>query len=131
MMHGLEKSDLAIVAVKPANKGAQGPAEWVERRAGTEGSMDRLRTRWTQSHGSMCHSGRAMHGATRPQGPLLCRHQPKVGAECLNWARSDLCGGRPVMGVPTAFSRRCGTLPARSYDPLTNQTLLMPAGVTS
>ena len=104
MMHGLEKSDLAIVAVKPANKGAQGPAEWVERRAGTEGSMDRLRTRWTQSHGSMCHSGRAMHGATRPQGPLLCRHQPKVGAECLNWARSDLCGGRPVMGVPTAFS---------------------------
>ena len=29
--------------------------------------------------------------------------KPKVGAECLNWARSDLCGGRPVMGVPTAF----------------------------
>ena len=23
----------------------------------------------------------------------LCRHAPKVGAECLNWARSDLCGG--------------------------------------
>ena len=29
--------------------------------------------------------------------------KPKVGAECLNWARSDLCGGRPVVGVPTAF----------------------------
>ena len=29
--------------------------------------------------------------------------KPKVGAECLNWARSDLCGGRPAMGVPTAF----------------------------
>jgi hypothetical protein len=27
---------------------------------------------------------------------------PKVGAECPNWARSDLCGGRPVMDVPTA-----------------------------
>ena len=25
-----------------------------------------------------------------------------VGAGCLNWARPDLCGGRPVMVVPTA-----------------------------
>jgi hypothetical protein len=32
----------------------------------------------------------------------LCRQIPKVGAECLNWARSDLCGGRPAMDVPTA-----------------------------
>jgi hypothetical protein len=24
----------------------------------------------------------------------LCRQIPKVGAECLNWARSDLCGLR-------------------------------------
>jgi hypothetical protein len=105
MMHGLEKSDLAIVAMKPANKGAFRPAEWVERRAGTKGSEDRLHTRWTQRHGSMCQSGLAMHGATRPRGPLLCRYQPKVGAGCLNWARPDLCGGRPVMGVPTAFAR--------------------------
>jgi hypothetical protein len=28
---------------------------------------------------------------------------PKVGAECPNWARSDLCGGRSVMRVPTAI----------------------------
>ena len=27
-----------------------------------------------------------------------------AGAVCLNWARTDLCGGRPVMGVPTAIS---------------------------
>ena len=33
----------------------------------------------------------------------LCRQTPKVGAECLNWARSDLCGGRSVMSVPTAI----------------------------
>ena len=33
----------------------------------------------------------------------LRRQTPEVGAECLNWARSDLCGGRPVMGVPTAM----------------------------
>ncbi|WP_347340277.1 reverse transcriptase domain-containing protein [Bradyrhizobium cytisi] len=32
----------------------------------------------------------------------LRRHAPEVGAECGNSARSDLCGGRSVMGVPTA-----------------------------
>ena len=30
----------------------------------------------------------------------LCRHTPKVGAACLNCARSDLCGGRSAMSVP-------------------------------
>ena len=38
MMHGHEKSDLAIVAVKPANKAERSAAELVERRAGTEGN---------------------------------------------------------------------------------------------
>jgi len=28
---------------------------------------------------------------------------PEVGAECVNRACSDLCGGRSVMGVPTAI----------------------------
>ena len=28
---------------------------------------------------------------------------PKVGAVCLNWARTDLCGGRSAMGVSTAI----------------------------
>jgi hypothetical protein len=32
----------------------------------------------------------------------LCRQTPEVGAECPNRARSDLCGGRSEMGVPTA-----------------------------
>ena len=38
MMHGLEKSDLAIVATKPANKTGQPVAEWAEPRARTEGN---------------------------------------------------------------------------------------------
>ena len=46
-----------------------------------------------------------------PQGPKppsvasgsLRRQAPEVGAECPNRARSDLCGGRSVMGVPTAI----------------------------
>ena len=33
----------------------------------------------------------------------LRRYAPEVGAECLNWARSDLCGGRSAMTVPTAI----------------------------
>ena len=37
MMYGHEKSDLAIVAVKPTNKAERSAAELVERRAGTEG----------------------------------------------------------------------------------------------
>ena len=37
MMHGHEKSDLAVVAVKPANKAEQSAAELVEQRAGTKG----------------------------------------------------------------------------------------------
>src|SRR6516164_6863506 len=32
----------------------------------------------------------------------FCRQTPEVGAECPNWTRSDLCGGRSEMSVPTA-----------------------------
>src|SRR6201987_6171991 len=43
--------------------------------------------------------------ATTPASLAKCalrRQTPEVGAECPNWARSDLCGGRSAMGVPTA-----------------------------
>ncbi len=49
MMHGHEKSDPAIVAVKPANKAERSAAELVERRAGTEGNAGQQSTRRTQS----------------------------------------------------------------------------------
>ena len=48
MMHGLEKSDPAIVAMKPANNAAQAAAEWVEPRAGTKGNTGQPNTRRTQ-----------------------------------------------------------------------------------
>jgi RNA-directed DNA polymerase len=63
MMHGHEKSDHAIVAVKLANKaegssaarpaGEKHAAEPVERRAGTEGNADQQSTRRTQSRESV------------------------------------------------------------------------------
>ena len=63
MMHGPEKSDLAIVAMKPANKAEQPAAERsaaepeaaepVERRAGTKGNAGRQSTHRTQSRTSV------------------------------------------------------------------------------
>src|SRR6185312_13618893 len=44
MMHGHEKSDPVIVAVKPANKAGANAAESVEPRAGTKGNADRQST---------------------------------------------------------------------------------------
>jgi len=53
MMYGLEKSDPAIVAMKPANKAAQAAAEWVEPRAGTKGNTGQPCMPRTQSRASM------------------------------------------------------------------------------
>jgi RNA-directed DNA polymerase len=63
MMHGHEKSDSAIVAVKPANKvgrpaaersvAGQAAAEPVERRAETKGNADQQSTQRTQSRASV------------------------------------------------------------------------------
>jgi hypothetical protein len=49
MMHGHEKSDSAIVAVKPANNAEQSAAELAEPRAETKGNADQQSTHWTQS----------------------------------------------------------------------------------
>ena len=56
MMHEREKSDPAIVAVKPVNKSERSALESVEPRAGTEGnasqhSTDRAQKRATVSQG--------------------------------------------------------------------------------
>ena len=48
MMHGMKKSDEAIVPVKAANKGAQTPAESPEGRASTKGNLRDQSTHRTQ-----------------------------------------------------------------------------------
>jgi RNA-directed DNA polymerase len=53
MMNRLEKSDLAVVATKPANKAGKPAAERVERRAGTKGNMGQPHTRRTQGRASV------------------------------------------------------------------------------
>jgi len=53
MMYGREKSDPAIVAVKPTNKAGQPDAELVEPRAGTEGKAGQQSTRRAQNRESV------------------------------------------------------------------------------
>ena len=53
MMHGREKSDPAIVAVKPTNKAGQPDAELVEPRAGTKGKAGQQSTRRAQNRESV------------------------------------------------------------------------------
>ena len=48
-MHDLEKSDSAIVAVKPPNKAGLPVAEAVERRAGAKGNANQQSTHRTKS----------------------------------------------------------------------------------
>ena len=48
-MHDLEKSDSAIVAVKPPNKAGPPAAEAVEPRVGAKGNADQQSTHRTQS----------------------------------------------------------------------------------
>jgi RNA-directed DNA polymerase len=67
MMYEPEKSDSAIVAMKPANKTAvaMAVAEWVEPRAGTKGNMEQPHTRRTQSRCSVSQRLNRVRNAAR------------------------------------------------------------------
>ena len=62
MMHDHEKSDPAIVAVKPTNKAGQPAAELAEPRAGAEGNVSQQST------------GRAQYRETMSQALKRIRH---------------------------------------------------------
>src|ERR1700751_4156091 len=81
MMHGREKSDLAIVAGKPANKAEQSAAEQGECEPAKHVPDPEPDKRVT---------GAGAHTAS------ICRHAPKVGAVCGKAARTVLCGGRAM-----------------------------------
>jgi hypothetical protein len=107
MMHGPEKSDLVIVAVKPANKVAfplrssprrnQPPrSRWSKGRGPRGMRLGKART--GLSAGRACHRRWTACGKPLPFGP-------EVGAVCGKAACTDLCGGRSAMSVPTATVR--------------------------
>jgi RNA-directed DNA polymerase len=65
MMHGREKSDSAIVVMKPTNKAGQLAAELVERRAGTKGNVSQQSTRRAQDRISVSQALERVRKAAR------------------------------------------------------------------
>ena len=116
MMHGREKSDSAIVAGKPTNKAVPTAAEPVEPRVEAKGNASQQSTHRTQSRVSVSHALERIRQTVTKK--TLCRHTPKVGAECPNGARSVLCGGRSVMSVPTAILVGCSIGRSAGLAPL-------------
>lgn len=94
MMHERGTSDPVIVAMKLTNKAEQSAAEAVERRAGTKGNVNQQSTSRTPSRISVTQALERM----RQDLPPI----PEVGAVSAKAARTDLCGGRSAMSVPTA-----------------------------
>ncbi len=111
MMNGHEKSDPAIVAVKPTNEAGRPGEEPAEPRAGTEGNADqtdtlpdtepgRRVTRLSLSKPWIAYVKRP----TLRAGRGCFAYTPEVGAVCGKAARTVLCGGgRAAMRVPTAI----------------------------
>src|SRR5438876_9782743 len=106
MMHGREKSDLAIVAMKPANKANEptaeastgaNAAEPVGAKGGGQGECAPAKHALDSEPGSRV-TGAGAYTASN------CRHTPEVGAVCGKAARTVLCGGRDENRVPTATS---------------------------
>ena len=84
-MHDSEKSDSAIVAVKPPNKAGLPVAEAVERRAGAKGKRGPAKHA-PDPEPEARDPGAEPRTASRN---ALRRQTPKVGAGCPNWARPD------------------------------------------
>src|SRR5215216_4507264 len=98
MMHGHEKSDLVIVAMKPANK-AEGSPLRRRLRGRTQ------RSRWSEGRGprgmrtSKARTGLRARQACQRRWSVYGktgRHTPEAGAVCGKAARTDLGGGRAM-----------------------------------
>ena len=90
MMHGPEKSDLAIVAERPANKANEptaeasaraNAAESEERRAGTKGNADQQSTYRTQRRASVSQAPeRIRQEASDRPAVIYLRWEPYAGS---------------------------------------------------
>ena len=87
MMHDMKKSDAAIVAVKPANKGERSPAEPGERRAAPEGNPDDQSTLLTLSGIGVSQAiGRIRQYVEREPRERLTALLHHVTVDALRWA---------------------------------------------
>src|SRR6266851_4071475 len=94
-MHVLEKPDCAVVPVNQPNKGGKPSAEVGEGRARAVENIVRSHMLPTQSGNCMSQGTGGVRQAVLP--PLIHGKSRMRGR-----ARTDLCGGRSVMVVPTA-----------------------------
>ena len=123
------ESDSSIVPWKPANKGGVPlPAESGEGRELTKENtgqslLDRTQRRASGSRGLLGVRAVALH---RSAG---WSSSSKVGAVCGSSARTDLCGGRSAMTVPTAICfLRLGSYAAPVIKPAHAENAARPAG---
>src|SRR5258708_25016125 len=93
--HGLEKSDWAVVPVNQPNKGGKPSAEVGEGRARAVENIVQSHMLPTQSGNGMSQGRGGVRQAVLP--PLI-----HGKSRMRKRARTDLCGGRSVMIVPTA-----------------------------
>src|SRR5215831_3261096 len=108
MMHGHEKSDLVIVAMKPANK-----AREAHRGGGCGGKRSGV---GGAKGGGQGECAPAKHALDSEPGSRVtgagaytasnCRHTPEVGAVCGKAARTDLGGGRAMKRTSLPLRRR-------------------------
>ena len=101
-MHAVGGSDRAVVPMKlPNNEARRASAEVVEGRARTKENVAELHTSPTQSGESVSQGS-----AASAKRDFASTPSSKVRAVCGNAARTDLCGGRSAMAVPTATDLR-------------------------
>ena len=106
-MHVQEKSDYAVVPMNQPNKEGQPSAEVGEGRAWTVENVAKSNTSPTQSGERVSHGLGDVREAAQERGYtlILLRASPSLihgKSRMRRRARTDLCGGRSVMAVPTA-----------------------------
>jgi RNA-directed DNA polymerase len=98
MMHGRGKSDLAIVAGKPANEAERSAAEPVEPRAGAKGSASQQSTDRAQNRATVSQALERIRQAARKRRTerftaLLHHITPEVLAEAFGELQQDAAAG--------------------------------------
>src|SRR6202043_1790745 len=106
MMHGREKSDSAIVAVKPTNKAVPTAAEPVEPRAGAKGNARQQSTHRTQGRERVAQAlERVRQAARQRKKGKLPALLPHISIDCLRIAffalKRDAASGGDGLTWPT------------------------------
>ena len=106
MMHGREKSDSAIVAVKPTNKAVPTAAEPVEPRAGAKGNARQQSTHRTQGRERVAQAlGRVRQAARQRKKERFTALLHHISIDCLRMAffalKRDAASGVDGLTWPT------------------------------